>query len=327
MTERARSPAARFGRRAFVAGAVSAGVGLAACGSGPPLRVALHRWPGYEFMRLAGRSGTVPRGSAVVVDTVTVQQSLAMLADGSADGAGLTLDQVLGARESGLDLGVVLVFDISSGADAVLARPGIGTLGDLRGRAIGVEKSTLGDVMIAKVLEAGGLRRTDLTVVDMDEDHVAAWERGGLDAIITYEPSLARLRAAGLRPIFDSRSLPRLIVDVLAVRRGLSGRRADGLRALVAGHLDLVDEWRQSPADLAYRLATMLASTADEIRESYRGIDLPDAVYNRRYLAPPAAEMTAAARELAGILRGSGALARPPVTDGLFLADYLPRAR
>ncbi len=327
MTERARSPAARFGRRAFVAGAVSAGAGLAACGSEPPLRVALHRWPGYEFMRLAGRSGAVPRGSAVVVDTVTVQQSLAMLADGSADGAGLTLDQVLGARESGLDLGVVLVFDISSGADAVLARPGIGALGDLRGRAIGVEKSTLGDVMIAKVLEAGGLRRTDLTVVDMDEDHVAAWERGGLDAIITYEPSLARLRAAGLRPIFDSRSLPRLIVDVLAVRRGLSGRRADGLRALVAGHLDLVDEWRQSPADLAYRLATMLASTADEIRESYLGIDLPDAVYNRRYLAPPASEMTAAARELVGILRETGAMNRPLSTEGLFLADYLPRTR
>jgi len=315
----------RFGRRAFVAGAVSAGVGLAGCESGPPPRVALHRWPGYEFMRLAGRA--VPSGSAVVVDTATVQQSLAMLADGSADGAGLTLDQVLGARETGLDLGVALVFDISSGADAVLARPGIGTLAGLRGRAIGVEKSTLGAVMIAKALEAGGLRRTDLTVVDMDEDHVAAWERGGLDAIITYEPSLARLRASGLRSIFDSRSLPRLIVDVLAVRRGLSGRRADGLRELVAGHFEFVDEWRQSPADLAYRLATMLSTSAEEIAESYRGIDLPDAVYNRRYLTPPAAEMTAAAHELAGILRETGAIARPLSTEGLFLANFLPRAR
>jgi NitT/TauT family transport system substrate-binding protein len=322
VTELDRRRQVRIGRRAALVGAAaSAAAGLAACEKGPPLRIALHGWPGYEFMRLASRSGTVSASTAVVVDTTTVQESLELLARGSVDGAGLTVDQVLGARREGLDLVVALVFDVSAGADAVLALPGISGIRALRGKTIGVERSTLGEVMLTKVLEAAALERADVKVVGMDEDHVAAWDRGGLDAIITYESALGRLRARGLQQIYDSRSLPRLIVDVLGVRRGLQGQKAAALRTIVAAHLAILDEWRRSPADLSYRLATMLSSSSEEVVGSYIGLDLPDAVYNRRYLTPPAAEMLAAARELAKIL----GMAAPDA--GIFVPDFLPDVR
>jgi NitT/TauT family transport system substrate-binding protein len=327
MKMRQRRSTVDLSRRSFVVGAAATGVGIAACDFGPPIRIALHPWPGYEFMRLAWRLGIVPRETAVIVDTATVQQSLAMLADGSVDGAGLTLDQVLGAGELGQDLCTALVFDISTGADAALAVPTITTVRSLRGHRIGVESSMLGTVMVTKLLEAEGLSRADVIIVDMDEDHIAAWDKGDLEAIITYEPNLTRLRSRGLRTIFDSRSLPKLIVDVLAVRRGLSGRRADGLRNLISGHFAKIDAWQTAPTDTAYQLASMAGTNVDEVFGTFRGMDFPDAVYNRRYLAPPALEMTAAARELANILRDAGALTRPPTMDGLFVADFLPRGR
>jgi len=327
MTTRRQSPSVSLSRRSFVAAASSAGVGLAACDFGPPMRIALHPWPGYEFMRLASRSGLVPRGSATIVDTETVQQSLDMLANGSADGAGLTLDQILGARASGLDLCIALVFDVSAGADAVLAIPTIDAIGALRGRRVGVETSTLGTVMVAKVLQAAGLNRADVAIVDMDEDHIAAWDKGNLDAIITYEPSLTKLRSRGLKTIFDSRSLPKLIVDVLAVRRGLSGRRAEGLRALISGHFTMIEAWQKAPTDTAYQLASMTDTTVEAIFDTFRGMDFPDAVYNRRYLSSPALEMTLAAKDLIEILLKAGALAKLPPIEGLFVADFLPRGR
>jgi NitT/TauT family transport system substrate-binding protein len=317
---RARSKPPHIGRRAVITGAAALSAGVAACDGAPPLNIALHPWPGYEFMRLASRSNLVD-APVKIVDTTTVQQSLEMIMNGSVDGAGLTLDQVLGLRRSGQDIAVALVFDVSAGADALLAVPEIYSLGALRGKWIGVERSTLGEIMLAKVLESAGLDRSGIEVAYIDDDHVAAWDRGGLDAIITYDPARSQLRSRGLRQIFDSRRLPRLIFDVLGVRRSSANRKATALRKLNAAHFALLDEWKRSPVDLAYRLATMLSSSPEEVIDSYAGLDLPDAVYNRRYLTPPALEMTAAAQEVAAILAFS-----VPAND-IFVAEFLPGAR
>lgn len=309
-----------MGRRELLAGAAALSAGVAACDAQAPLHIALHPWPGYEFMRLASRSDLID-APVKIVDTATVQQSLEMLTYGSVDGAGLTLDQVLGLRRNGQDIAVALVFDVSAGADALLAVPEIYSLGALRGKSIGVERSTLGEIMLAKVLESAELDRSDIDVVYIDDDHVAAWDRGGLDSIITYDPARSQLRSRGLRQIFDSRRLPRLIVDVLGVRRSSANRKASALRKLNAAHFALLDEWKRSPVDLAYRLATMLSSSPEEVIDSYAGLDLPDAVYNRRYLTPPASEMTSAAQVIAAIL------AFPVPANDVFVADFLPGAR
>ena len=73
-----------------------------------------------------------------VLATNSAPQSLDLLASGKIDGAGLTLDEVLRALERGIDLSIILVCDISAGADVLLARPGINTLSALKGRRIGI---------------------------------------------------------------------------------------------------------------------------------------------------------------------------------------------
>ena len=71
----------------------------------------------------------------------------------------------------------------------------------------------------------------------------------------------------------------------------------------------------------------MTDTTVEAIFDTFRGMDFPDAVYNRRYLASPALEMTLAAKDLIEILLKAGALAKLPPIEGLFVADFLPRGR
>jgi NitT/TauT family transport system substrate-binding protein len=61
----------------------------------------------------------------VNLELLSNSDSLQALAAGTVDGAGLTLDEAIGARAAGLDMKIVLVFDISTGADVLLARPEI----------------------------------------------------------------------------------------------------------------------------------------------------------------------------------------------------------
>jgi NitT/TauT family transport system substrate-binding protein len=314
----------RFLRISAQAIACSAVGGLAACGPSPPLRIASEQWCGYQFMFLAQQEGWLPQSGLELRETGFASDSVAALKQGQVDGAALTLNEVLLLRDQGMPLSVVTVFDFSAGADVVLVKPGISNLSELKGKRIGVEATSLGVVMLSKVLEAAGLRRSDVTVIPMDEDHLAAWNSANMDAVLTYEPALSRLQKQGLVNIYDSRKLPLVIVDVLAVRPEAAERHAEALRALIAGHFRALTQWRNNPIDTAYRLSARLGVKADEVKGVFKGLDLPDAAYNRKYLTAPAVELTQAVQAITRILTQEGLLKRPIHLDGLFVADYLP---
>ena len=298
--------------------------GLAGCAGATPLHVAVQPFCGYQFLSLAQEQGDLRGEGVQLLPVATYADAVSSLRRGEADAAPMTLDQVLALRELGLALIVVMVFDMSAGGDVALARPGIETPAQLRGQRIGVEATSLGTILLAKLLEAGGLTRADVTVVPMEDDHFAAWNRGDLDALLTYEPALSQLRRRGLVPIFDSRALPQTIVDVLAVDEYAARRHEDALRALIAAHFRVLGRWRSNPIDTAYRLAGYFGVDADHVPAVINGLDLPDAVYNRHYLADPAPELHRSASDLGDILLRAGLLKRPPMLDGLFVPDYLP---
>lgn len=305
-------------------GAGLALAGASACGSSDPLHVALQSWCGYQFIRLAAREGWYG-DSVTISDSPTAPDSSAALAEGRVDAAGLTLDEVLVLADRGVDLRVILIADVSAGADVVLARPGIGSVGELRGRRVGAEDSSLGTIMLHEMLAAAGLRREDVTVVPMGEDHVRAWQTNQLDAIVTYEPSRSRLQAEGLASIFDSRSCPQTLIDVLAVRRDAESAQRRNLEQLLAGHFRALEAWRTNPVDASYRLAPFIGVPPQEVAGVYEGLDLPDVAYNRHDLAGPSADLRRSSARVAEILARTGLMRTANVPDGLFSPAYLPR--
>ncbi len=301
--------------------------GLAACAPASPPRIALHPWAGYQFLSLAKDEGWLRSDDVSLVETAILPDSARALARGEVDGAGLTLDELLRLRDQGIPLSALLVFSISAGADALLVRPHIRTLAQLQGQRIGVEASSLGAIMLDATLKAAGLKRDEVTVVPMNEDHVQAWQRNDMDALLTYEPALNMLESRGLERLFDSRRLPQTILDVLAVRTPVARQHARALRTLIEAHFRAVDLWRRNPVDTAHRLSARLGIHPDGVRRVFSGLDLPDAAHNRHYLTEPHAELGRAATEVALVMQREGMLNRPLDMTGLFVPDYLPRTR
>lgn len=293
----------------------------------PPLKVAAHIWPGYEFTFLAQREGWLDGSRVTLRETASASDSLRALADGSVESAALTLDEVLRAQAAGTALSVVLVFDISAGADVVLARPPIRELSAIRGKRIGVEQSALGALMLAKALQAAGLRRDEVRIVPLTIDrHEAAWERGEVDVLVCYPPASSRLLDAGAVNLFDSRQLPDTIVDVLAVRQDVIERKQDAVRHLIASHLRGRDHLQRNPQDASYRMASHLGLRADEVLASFKGIVLPDLANNRRLLGGDQPALLASAEAIGEVMHREGLLPGPPALDGLLRADFLPEA-
>lgn len=290
-----------------------------------PLTIASQVWPGYELMYLALKEGWLPEQDLTLVETNSATSSLIALSEGKIDGAALTLDEVLHARAQGTPLTVVMVFDVSAGADMLLVKPGIETLPELAGKRIGVEQSAVGALMLHKVLQAAQLSTSDITVVPVRIDqHLSAWLDNEIDAIISYDPTANLLLAKNAHRLFDSRDIPDTIFDVLAIRPEAMQKHAKVLRELIAGHFKARSHFLHNPQDASYRLATRLGLTGPEVLVSYKGLILPDIKNNRRFLAEPGGNLLEAAKNLSALMVNAGLLSQPDTLADLVNAEFLP---
>lgn len=291
----------------------------------PPLAVACHVWPGYELMFLARKEGWLPQSGITLVETASATASLQALRDSRVDGAALTLDETLRLRAEGMALTIVLVFDVSVGADQVLGQPGITRLADLAGKRIGVERSALGALMLHQALAAARLDIGQVKPVPLAIDrHLSAWRAGQIDAVVTYEPIAGQLVQQGAQRLFDSRKIPNTIFDVLAIKTDALPARATAIRALLAGHFRGLAHLKKNPLDAGYRMARRLGASGDRVPDLFRGLELPDVYANRKLLAAVDGGLLTAAQTVSALLVEEGFIHRTPPLDRLFDAGFLP---
>lgn len=322
---------ARFTRRRFIAlaGALACMPLLSRCAvKGQPITIGMQTWPGYEPTSLAQTMGWLDEKQVRLVKTTSATDSMQQLEQGKIDGAGLTLDEVLRARENGIPLSVILVCDISAGADQFIVHPRIKSLAEIKGLRIGAEEGALGALMLYEVLLAAGLKIEDVKPVSLTADqHVAAWKRGEVDAVVTYEPAARQILAMGGKKLFDSRMIPDLIVDVLAVRtKLLDAAHGDALRALVSSHLKSLTYIQTNPDDAAYRMAPHFKLPPEEVLNTFRGLVLPDLENNVRLLGTAKPVLLKSAEKVADLMLKAGILRKQADLNGLIHPEYLPKS-
>lgn len=300
--------------------------GLPACaGREPLLRIAGHDWLGYQPLFLARELGYLDEDRVRLVEMPSASYSLQALSAGNVEGAALTLDEVLSARSDGLDLKAVLVFDVSAGADALIARPGIAALRDLAGKRVGVESTAVGALMLSEVLRAAGLAPSSIRQESLTADqHYNAFTSGRVDAVVTFEPMASRLQQEGARRLFDSKAIPGRIVDVLALRGEAMEASPRALSGLLAGYFRALGFLRQRPEEAARRMAARLELPPDAVRTSLEGLQWPDLAANHQWLAGQPSPLDQSASILERVMRSAHLLARPAGPAGLSEARFLP---
>lgn len=295
----------------------------AGCSQAAALKVGIHPWVGYETLELASEFKWLGTG-VELVRTADLSASALALRAGQVDAACLTLDEVLHLRSLDVPVTMGLVFDVSAGADALLVRPGIERLADLSGKRVGVESGALGVLMLDGVLKTAGLAASAVQVLELPpERQLTAWRQREVDALVCYEPTATLLQREGARRLFDSRQMPDVILDVLAVRSDrVSGRNAQ-IRELVSAHFRGLKHLQVSRQDAVYRIAQRQKMTPQEVGQGLAGVYLPTLEANRQYLAP-AGRLQSAAQTVSSLLVSSGLLKRAVDLTDIGNAQWLP---
>lgn len=291
----------------------------------PLLRIATNIWPGYETLYLARSLGLYDKAPIRLVEMPSASQSLHALRNGVVEAAALTLDEALNLLQDRVDLRVVLVMDVSNGADALIARAEIGDLADLRHKRVGVENTATGAVVLDAVLERAGLQAEDIMILPKTiNDHLLAWQNQEVDALITFDPVRSKLIEQGGHELFDSSQIPGRILDILVVRADVIDQHKATLKTLISGYFAALEHIRQQPEDAARRLAPRMAIEPRQALALFDGVKLPNAEENRQWLSGSPSALNQAASNLAALMSRHQLLQFDIKIDSLAEPGFLP---
>lgn len=315
MTHQGGARASSWPVRAWRAGCCAVLLALAGCHAPPqpPLALGMNARLGFDPLALARERGLLDAERVKVVELASATEVQRAFNNGLLDAAALTLDETLRLVDAGAELRIVALLDSSLGGDVVLARPGIASPAGLRGEAVAVEASSVGALVLQRMLDKAGLQRSDVEVVNLEAHaHLDALREGRVAAAVSYAPIAGELQAAGFRPVFSSRDIPGEVMGVLAVRRAVLQARPEAVDALLRGWSEGLLALSADPAGAADMLSRGSELPARDYAAGFRGRELVPLVQSLRELSGPARDFEARAQAIGRTLIELGALRRPP---------------
>jgi NitT/TauT family transport system substrate-binding protein len=271
--------------------------------SEPPLRIGTNVWIGSEPLYLARELGRFDPRQVELVEYPSASEVLRAFRNQAIDGMVISLDELFELAVDGFQPRIVLVVDISHGADVVVGRKGVKTMQDLQGKSVAVESSALGAFVLSRALALNGMQAGDVKVVHLESnEQPGAFDKGLVDAAVTFDPYRIQFLQAGAKTLFDSTQIPGEIVDLLAVRASVVERRPNTVRALLNGWFDAIDYMKKDPVDAARRMGIRQQTTGEQFQEALRGLKIPSREDNLKMLSGPNPELAVTGRKLMALM-------------------------
>lgn len=293
-----------------------------------PLRVGTVLWPGHEPLFLARQLGYLDERKVRLVEYSSLTEEVRAFRNGAVQVVGTTLDMTLQLKEKGFDPKVVLVLDVSLGGDAILARPEIRELRELRGRRVALEDSGVSIFVLSRALEQAGLKPKDLRIVHLPVDrHARALREREVDAVVTIEPYAGQMLAAGARKLFDSTRIPGEVLDVLVTTGDCTTRRQEALQHLTEAWFKALAYLEAHPEEAVARMTPRLQMSEADFTQAMRGMRLTGLEENRAYLTGEAPALVSAAEPVQRLLLEVGLLTRRMELESLAAPQGLEGGR
>lgn len=222
--------------RTFFLAAILMGIG-APPSWGAPLKVGYSDWPGWVAWQVAINKGWLKQaGLHVDFQWFDYSASMDAFGAGKIDGVLVTNGDALVMAGGGTKSSMIMLTDYSDGNDMIVAKPGIKTIKELKGKKIGIEVGLVEHLLLLDGLQKAGLKESDVTLVNTKtNDTPQVLASGQVDAIGAWQPNsgMAMKLVPGARPVYTSAQEPGLIYDVLVVRpETVKAHRAEWMKLL-----------------------------------------------------------------------------------------------
>lgn len=206
----------------------------------PILKIGYSNWAGWVAWEIGVQKGWFKEAG---VDArffwFKYAASLRAFSTNKLDAVCITNIDLLVVAASGKSGKAIMINDYSNGSDMIVAKAGIKSVKDLKGRIVALEVGLLEQLLLRKALEKNGMSESDIHILDIPTDKLPlALKVKRADAIVAWQPySREAIKGStGAKAIFSSADVPGLIYDLLFVAD-------ESLKAYPAAWKKVVQVW------------------------------------------------------------------------------------
>lgn len=217
-----------------------------------PLKIAYSDWPGWVAWEIGIQKGFFKEaGVDVQFQWFEYAPSMDAFVAGKVDAVAMSNGDTLVNGAKGKKGTMILINDYSNGNDMIIARPGIKSIKDLKGKKVALEVGLLEHLMLNHALKQNGMKPEDVTLINTPTHQTAqTLASGDVDAIAAWQPNSGQALKAvnGAKAIYTSANAPGLIYDALVVDpQSLSDRKEDWQKVVKVWYR--IIDYMKSPAN------------------------------------------------------------------------------
>ncbi|BBN97876.1 ABC transporter substrate-binding protein [Sporolactobacillus terrae] len=262
---------------------------LAACGSTQssdtksvstkgPIKIAFSPLPSWYFWYLVQEKGFFKKHHVNVklVYFPTYSDSISALNAGKVDGNSEALIDCISPVSKGIPIKSVFATDYSAGGDGIVAKSGIKSVKNLKGKTVGTEVGTIEHFFLLTALKDAGMTEKDVHLTNMTvQDAGNAFIAKKLDAAALWEPFLSKAQTKGNgTKIASSKSYPGLIADLFVMNENVMKKRPKDVNNIVAAWFDAQKYYQKHPEESLKIIADKAGISTDELKQGLDGFKL-----------------------------------------------------
>jgi NitT/TauT family transport system substrate-binding protein len=268
-----------------------------------PLRVGITSWAGGDIVLYAQEAGLFKqRGLDVqLIRFENQQDSTRAMLRGTLDATFVSLWDVV-QSDSGSDKpAVVMVTNISHGADGIVAQPAIKSVANLRGKRVGAKLGTVNHLILLEALKLHQIKPEEVKIEDISNETADDLMRQGrLDAAVLWQPLLGETaQAIKGNVIFTTQEVDSLVIDTLVSRSTITGTKKAELKQFIMAWFDVMSAVEKKPKVVFQKVGKNLGQKGEAFAKDYAGLKKGDiAMQQKMFLSGRLPEAIAQMAEL-----------------------------
>lgn len=292
-----------------------------ACNQAPqqlaPLRVGIATWAGFDIVLYAQEAGLFKqRGLDVQLIRFENQQDAtrAMLR-GTLDANFASLWDVMQSDSESDKPAVVMVTNISRGADGIVAQPAIKSVEELRGKRVGAKLGTVNHLILLEALKLHQIKPAEVKVEDIsNEMAVDLMQNKRLDAAVIWQPLLGET-AQSIKGniIYTTQEVDTLVIDTLASTTTIIRTKKAELKQFIMAWFDIMSAVETKPNVVFQKVAQKLGQKGEAFAKDYAGLKKGDIAMQQQMFK--SGRLPEAIAQMAELLKSDPRAGRMPRQD------------
>jgi NitT/TauT family transport system substrate-binding protein len=235
----------------------------------PPLKVEYTLWEGDYTLLIAQEKGFFKK-HGIQVEPIfyeTFSRSIPDLAGKRIDIGLFSIGDLLMATQVA-DIHGIAVYD-SGGTSEIMARPEIANVASLKGKKIGVNIGTNGEMFVRQMLKSANLTINDVILVELGPEVIPEkLSSNEIAAGYLWEPYDKKALQGGNKVLYTNKEVGSLFPDVITIRNDLVEERPEDVRAFLAAWFEAVDYRLSNPAECDAMIARLTNQTVSDVASS-----------------------------------------------------------